>query len=353
MNSKKKYTVGFILKFKLQSQTNKNSRVYGDELFTLSLMKYIKRKTPQFEPILISHQQNHIPNVDIMVYMNDSPVLKHKARKHLLYFQGTYVEDHYTVLSQLRKRQYDGYIFVAPKLYKKHLKDGYAGTFIPFGVDLEAYKPQLQPPAWAKNTICYVGNDFKGSKSTQDFLIPATQFDLALYGKDWYTAYYSLQNTIIYAGLHITHPLLKKIIIWFRMFRDRKKINPDHFRLHPYARGKIKQSDIPTLYNHSSIVLNLTFTHHAETGVINYRIYEAFASGGFVISDYFTTDDKKLRKALVMSKGNEDLVQKIRYYKDHPEKRAEYIQRGRAYVTTYGNIEDRALDLIAYIKRFV
>ncbi len=89
------------------------------------------------------------------------------------------------------------------------------------------------------------------------------------------------------------------------------------------------------LYAASAIVLN---DHHEDMrreGFLNPRILDAYASGGFVISDYIEGIDSVFGDTLVRYKNPEHLRELVNYYISHPKERIENIEKGQDIVCRF------------------
>jgi glycosyltransferase involved in cell wall biosynthesis len=90
-----------------------------------------------------------------------------------------------------------------------------------------------------------------------------------------------------------------------------------------------KNEELGELYAASKIVLN---DHHEDMrreGFLNIRILDAYASGGFVISDDINGIESIFGDTLVRYKNPVHLRELVDYYILHPQKRKENIEKGQ------------------------
>jgi spore maturation protein CgeB len=89
--------------------------------------------------------------------------------------------------------------------------------------------------------------------------------------------------------------------------------------------------ELESLLFSSKIVLNITRSHFygVETG-INLRVFEALAAGCFLLTDYC----EELAELFIVGEEIEffrsasELVEKVNFYLDNPEKRREIARKG-------------------------
>ena len=316
--------IGFYIKWNKGSLTSRGN-VIGDELFGESICKAL-RKFNDIEKVEL-YAPNYLPKerLDIMIYLNDSLPDKNWANKHILYLQNGYGEKAAYLLQELRKNEYDGYIFFSLKLLKIHQGDGYQGIFLPFGVDTEIFKPQPQDDEFTYE-VAYIGNDIKGEERTMQYLYPAKDFNFGLFG-NWEIPKHR-----------------------FRFWKNFKTMLPYKKLFQSLSQGKIAQEKVPVLYSNAKINLNCTLQSCVDWDVITLRTYEVLACKGFLITDKVPAAVKSMKNCMVFTDGNDDLVNKIKYYLTHEEERQAIAQRGYEYVIKQASIDAVAQKLISYLK---
>ena len=106
-----------------------------------------------------------------------------------------------------------------------------------------------------------------------------------------------------------------------------------------------KNEQLGELYAASKIVLN---DHHEDMrreGFLNPRILDAYASGGFIISDDINGIESIFSDTLVRYKNPKHLRELVDYYISHPEKRKETIEKGQDIVRrfTFAKMTEKVL----------
>ena len=113
--------------------------------------------------------------------------------------------------------------------------------------------------------------------------------------------------------------------------------------------GATYEKEASKLYRDSKINLNITL-HCIEKGACQ-RIFDVMAAGGFVLSNYqealtelFIPD-----KEIVLFDSCEDLCEKVNYYLNHEDERAQIAKAGQQKVLkeyTYENVMPKVLDIV-------
>lgn len=320
LTQRKPLKIGFFIKWPKYSLASRYNNVLGDELYAEAMCRTLK-KFPTVADAEI-YAPNHLPaeKLDVMIYLNDTPLMANWADKHVLYLQNNY-EDSEKKIRELYSFGYDAYIFVAKKpldFHRQHNRQ--PAIFLPFGVDTSVFYPRTYDERFTCE-VAYVGNDIKGLARTNRFLRPALEFDFALYG-NW-----SLQNP----GE-----------IW--------KNEPYQLQFAQISRGKIPQEDVPALYSTAQINLNCTAQGIIDWDSVTLRTYEVLACKGFIISDGSPAMIEELSDYVVFTDGYCDLRDKIRHYLKHPEERTPYVEKGYNYVRKHATIEARASELMQFLS---
>ncbi|OGK11498.1 hypothetical protein A2768_00035 [Candidatus Roizmanbacteria bacterium RIFCSPHIGHO2_01_FULL_37_16] len=331
--------IGFFTKWPINSLESPLSIVYGDELYFRSISQFMK-KDGLFESVkLYSPIRPPDKKIDCMIYINDTkPVLKY-AKKHILYLQNPYRPDSYKVLLKLRKYNFDGYLFISKNLLQKHLRDGFKGRYLPFGVNTDIFYPHKFNKRY-NFEISFVGNDYKEKRLTKKYLLPLLNYNFGLFGK------WGEPNTNF---LGIKNKLLIDIKFSHRVNKVRLKQPKTINMLYYICRGKISQDEVATLYSSSKINLNYSAQDNINYHVTTLRLLEIMACKGFALSDTISPD-KKFNSSFVYTSGGIDLIDKINYYLSHPQEKETYISKGFDYVQKYARIEYRVKDLINYLN---
>ncbi len=390
--------IGFYTKYHTGSLKN-NNYVVGDELYAESLCKRIN-KPNKIRARLYSAINLPLKKIDLMIYLDETPLNKNWAKKHVLYLQDPYQEKSEKILFKISKYKYDAYIFVSKKLYESYktkLKNKKVFYF-PFCVDTEIFFPEKKVK---KNSydVVYVGNNIKNKEHTEKYLLPPLKFKFGLFGgwnqanskeiikkeeskqlkvykkikisiKNFASDKRNFKAVLIYLKNKFRH--LKKIANNFILKIEDKKqkleieINNLKVRIianiysYTYydssifsqiSRGKISQAHVRSLYNSSKICLNFTALDHLRLNVVTLRTLEALACKGFVITDArFINKKHSLHNKLIVSSGNRDLEKKISFYLKNPDLKEKIIEKGYKYVTEQANMDIEIKKLVNIVN---
>jgi len=120
-----------------------------------------------------------------------------------------------------------------------------------------------------------------------------------------------------------------------------------------YIKGEYISNDVlGDEYARCEILLNDHWDDMREKGFISNRIFDAFLSSAFIISDAIEGIEDVFEDALITYKDKEDLNQLINYYLHNEDKRIEKINQGKAIVLKYHTFQERAKEILAYIKQY-
>ena len=312
--------IGMFIHWPLGSLRAPRGNVLGDELYATSLARALRATGAEADV----YGPNKIPEaqLDWLIHFNESRPVRTMARRHLLYLQNAYGEGADKKLRQLRTFRFDGYAFISRKLLDLHREDGFEGLFLPFGVDTSEFHPKPLDPRFEVE-VAYVGNDIKGRSRTEAYLLPAADFDFALYG-----------NWNAKLGLRF----------WRRRKLEYQKI------FAKISRGKIAQEDVPALYSSAKINLNCTAQDCVDWDVITLRTLEVLACKGFLISDRVPSAETLLGGGIVFTSGRDDLQDKIAYYLSNEVERRAIAKTGYNYVVTNASISVTANKLLGYLE---
>ena len=106
-----------------------------------------------------------------------------------------------------------------------------------------------------------------------------------------------------------------------------------------------RNEELGELYAASKIVLNDHHEDMRKEGFLNPRILDAYASGGFVISDDINGIESIFGDTLVRYKNPAHLRELVNYYISHPKKRKENIEKGQDIVRkfTFAKMAEKVL----------
>ena len=157
-----------------------------------------------------------------------------------------------------------------------------------------------------QHQVLFVGNTRGVRRQIVEWLVPTT-VDLAIYGLGWTAE-----------------------------FRESGIVRGDH----------IPNQDLNRWYGSAAVVLNDHWPDMRAAGLFSNRLYDALASGAFVISDAVAGMDGEFDGSIVQVKSAGQLRSAIRRYLDDPAARRELAERGRRAVLdrhTFAHRVDRIL----------
>jgi len=119
------------------------------------------------------------------------------------------------------------------------------------------------------------------------------------------------------------------------------------FKLNDYHRF-YQPREMAKIYNQSKIVFNQSIVH-----TMNMRIFEAMASGSMLLTEEIKDGQDELfdnKKHLVTFEGEDDLVEKIKYYLAHDKERERIAAAGEKEVLAKHTYWHRAQTVLKIIK---
>lgn len=289
---------------------NVGGNVQGDEMIARSWLKVLRDRGYHCD--IFQDNQGTQAGYDLVIHFSLF-AQPWKDTKNILYFQNAFPPAAWPGGSigqlNLYKDKFDAFLFTSERLRQNAgITDKKTGV-IPFAVDHELFYPR-EPGTKYAHPVVFVGNNIRGAAINKQYLEPAIQHGLVIYGN--------------YDG-------------WVQ----------------PYSRccrGKIPQGDEPHVYTSSSICINCHIDEHITHDTINFRIYCILACGGFVISDKVDTLVNEFRDAVFLTDGNRDLSDSIRQFLRDPQTTKPYREAGRDLVLTkhtFNHRMDVLLDFIA------
>ena len=172
--------------------------------------------------------------------------------------------------------------------------------------DTERFYPD---PTGPDHELLFVAN-YRPDRHVVEWLVP-TERDLAIYGRAW----------------------------------------EEHGLDSRYLRGShIPNAELRGHYASASIVLNDTWEDMRGAGFISNRIYDALASGAFVLSDDVQGMDEEFDGGVAIYRDADDLRSAVDRYLDAPELRREIAERGRAAVLARHTFERRAEEILGAMR---
>lgn len=309
IHAKQKVSIGIRLNEIHTFDLNYRGFMNGDELIARSWAKYLLRQE-QVESVFLYGPQGEINEpIDVLIHFNPHLELHPKA-KNILYLQNAFPKSGHpggTVgVFQRAKERFDAYIFTSQQL----MESCAPGAVVPFAADPEIFFPQSTGKYALP--VTFVGNNIRTFETNHRYLAPALPFGLVVYGGGWQgspfvTAY----------------------------------------------RGKLPMEDLAALYTDSAINLNAHIVEHREMNLINMRIYEILACGGFVMSDYVPAVDEEFGDIVVSTDGDEDMWAKlVRYLPDEAERKRR-SDEGRRRILAHHSYEYRVETVIRFLKEIL
>ena len=319
--------IGFYMGW---NKNNSKGDVIGDELLAEALCREWRKDESVESAELYAPNFPVMRLLDVMIYLEDKvPPTRQWARKHVLYWQSAAHEETAEELFQrFYSWKYDGYLFFSEPLFSQHVRAGFKGLLLPFGVDADLFYPRGEDIRY-RCDVSYVGNDIKGTERTMRYLYPATEFDFALFG-NW-----KIQR--------------HRFRFWKNLELERS-LPPYKKLFEKLSRGRIAEEEVPLLYSNAKVNLNCSMQKAVEWGVVSLRVYQILACKGFLISDPIPAAEKQLRGKVVFSDGEHDLTEKIKYYLVHEKERLDIAQRGYDYVLGSETVAMRAKKLLSYLE---
>lgn len=319
--------IGFFMKWNKGDSHKPGNNIIGEEFYFESMARYLSR-IQGVESVEL-YAPNSLPGskLDFMIHINDTAPGGY-AEKEVLYLQNGYPEGNDKALLRLSKNHYDGYILLSERILEFHHLNHLSGVVVPFGADLDLFRP-CPPDASLAYEVAYVGNDIKGSERTERFLMPATRFNIGLFG-NW--------------GLPPRRGF-ERVFPWMMNRRyPRYRV-----ALSRISKGKMSFDRLPVLYSSTKINLNFTHQDSVNWNLMSTRPFEVLASGGFLISDGYPAIERALGGGVAFTDGNEEQVKTIQYYLENPEERAKIAKRGMEIVREKHSLMERSRAVLEYL----
>ncbi len=205
--------------------------------------------------------------------------------------------------------EYD-YVYIASELWANEIARKCAVPVYPMlqCSDESLFKiPNNEEHAQSHTELLFVGNSRKIFRKIVQDLLPTTH-NLAIYGTNWGN------------------------------FVDKKYIKDEH----------IPNTELYKFYGSAEILLNDHWDDMREKGFISNRIFDALASGAFLISD--AIDAPSLQDYITTYITKDELHTLIEYYLNHPKERLEKASKGRDYVLQHHTFKHRVKEFISTIE---
>lgn len=120
-----------------------------------------------------------------------------------------------------------------------------------------------------------------------------------------------------------------------------------------YIKGEYIHNDVlGDEYASSIILLNDHWDDMRDNGFISNRIFDAFLSSAFIISDNIEGVHEVFNDALITYHSKKDLEEKINYYLTNEDIRKKKIEKGKEIVLKYHTFAIRAKEILSFIKQY-
>lgn len=172
--------------------------------------------------------------------------------------------------------------------------------------DPERFYPEPNAPA---HDVLFVGNSRNVRRKVIDDLLPSP-FDVAIYGLNWAAA----------------------------------GVEPKH------VKGEYIPNDVlHRYYSAARIVLADHWDDMRREGFLSNRLYDALASGAFVVSDDVVGIQEEFQGAVVTYRDAEDLAEKVRHFLEEEAERRMLAERGRRIVLERHTFAHRTNEILAAV----
>jgi O-antigen biosynthesis protein len=259
---------------------------WGDYHFARGIQRQLAaRGTPTRVEILPDWERASTARQDVVLHLFG--LREYRARPSQVNL--LWVISHPDLVREASCERYDT-VFVASDAFAGHLARQLRVPVVPLhqATDPARFYPDTSGP---HHTLLYVANSRKSRRKIIEDL--DDRRDLSIFGRNWTP---DLVDEALVKGEHIPNEML-----------------------HRY-------------YAAADIVLNDHWTDMRDNGFIANRIYDALASGAFVISDDVDGVGAEFDDGVVTYQSSEQLSSLIERFKDDPDARRTIAQRGRAAV---------------------
>jgi spore maturation protein CgeB len=201
-------------------------------------------------------------------------------------------------------RAYD-LVFAASESFAEDLARRIDRPVLPLhqATDPDRFHPD---PSGPKHALLFIGNSRGARRPILDALA-GTDHDLAVYGGAW----------------------------------SPELLDPK------YLRGTwIPNEDLHRYYSGAEIVLNDHWADMRQEGFVSNRVYDALASGGFVVSDAVPGIEDRFDGSVATFDSRDELIEVVDHFLVHPAERLERATRGRAAVLARHTFDHRAAAII-------
>ena len=171
------------------------------------------------------------------------------------------------------------------------------------------HRPCPSDPRY-RSRVTYLGSynpATKGHAVFDRYVLPAADFDLALWGEMWENAPASLRR---------------------------------------HWRGLLPGGEIARLYSSVEVALGFNAASQAAAGMVNNRVFEVLACGALLLSDRVPAIEAMFGDCAIFTDGGDDTRDKLAHYLAHPEERARLTALARRRILAEHTYDHRARQLV-------
>ena len=263
------------------------AEAWGDFHFAVAMKKCFEKKGYRAEIRILPEWEKEFDGKYVIVLRGLS--VYHPKKEHVNLMWNI---SHPDEVTPEEYNQYDA-VFVSSLIWAEHLRPRLKVPVYPLlqCTDPGVFNGPKYGDGEKRYELLFVGNSRKELRPILKDLIP-TPYDLAVYGNYWH-------NRI-----------------------DERYIRGEIIPNHKLGRE----------YHDATILLNDHWEDMKDKGFISNRIFDGLAAGAFIITDDVAGLSDVLKDCVGVYHNREELAEKVKYYMEHPEERAEMAERGMALV---------------------
>lgn len=295
----------------LSMHRNPESNMQADELCALNFKKHLLQ-LPGVQGAGVFSKQIYHNIYDVIIYYNPELQIISPPEKSVLYVQNTF-EDPARIIESVKslKRNFGRFMFASHTL-KKNV--GLEGLVLPFASDIDEKADFDSTKELYRDVydyeVSFLGNPLPRFPNwMEQYIEPIKQFKSAVYSKHpWPERYQNL---------------------WM---------------------GGLPLENTPHLHHSTKINMNVHIKGHTHHQVVNFRIFDSLAYGGFILSDYFEEIDNYFDGAVAFTSGYEEQIETIKMYLKDDDLRLKKIKQGFEIVRANHTVSKRTRELLKFLK---
>jgi hypothetical protein len=313
---------------------NISGNVQGDEIVARAWARALKKLRPDFDIGLATteHQAwlsddvslRSVLPVDFVISFTPFSNPWPSTNKNL-YFQNAFPPENWaggTVgMFKAHAAKFQKFIFPSRELMEACGIDN--GLVCPFAADTDVYRVDSSPGEredFTKIRACFVGNNIRGPEVNEQYLAPALDHGLVIYGNP----------------------------MWDNPWCGRYMRPELSARFNQACHGKISVADEARLYCQAGVSLNAHMAEHAKFNTVNMRVFTILASGGRLVSDYIPAMDE-FAQFTTFTSGFDDLPLKMEIASKRDAHSISTIMAQAAYVHANHTYINRMNDLLKWL----